>query len=394
VSFKANFSAISSSINVPSISLTFPESTRNNQALYVYPDSTYNLAKVIDYLSPVVAGASLLLFIFGYFGCKLQSLEGVAVVQLAALLLMTIKDMGPTYVGLKYLSYSLGITVLNQSKYYYEDSTVPTHIQTLLHNNDSISLINIFLLIAFIPTLISVVLKILSVTVCKDSRRIQKAWKYALGTFTYYGLLFLAYGEFASFALNLRYFQTNLNTSIGLLIGIFFATALIVSVVASYKVSIWYGSFKKKFFKFEISNHFYIFSSSERFFTALLIVCLSPGAIAAGIVNLTILAESIFILAKRPYTLGEWKRPLFNKILAITICLLYVAASATAADSAINQLIPFIVLTILLAVLVVSFIASIQELIECWTTKEEISKGEEKNGEPLTVEEGQKMLMK
>jgi hypothetical protein len=50
------------------------------------------------------------MLVVGYFGCKLQSIEGIAVIQIAALLLMTVENMGPTYSGLKILGVSLGIT--------------------------------------------------------------------------------------------------------------------------------------------------------------------------------------------------------------------------------------------------------------------------------------------
>ena len=55
------------------------------------------MSNMIGYLALLVAGASLLLFAIGYFGSKLQSIEGIAVVQVAALLLMTLENMGPTY---------------------------------------------------------------------------------------------------------------------------------------------------------------------------------------------------------------------------------------------------------------------------------------------------------
>jgi hypothetical protein len=113
VSVTANFNFASSSFNLSAINITFPESTSNNQALYVYQDSTYTIAKVVSYLSYATSGLSILLFSAGYFGCKLQSLEGAAVVQLAALLVFTLDEAGPTYAGLTNLRYSLGITALS-----------------------------------------------------------------------------------------------------------------------------------------------------------------------------------------------------------------------------------------------------------------------------------------
>ena len=40
---------------------------------------------------------SFLLMALGYFGCKLQIVEAIAVVQLTALLMMSVNDMAPTY---------------------------------------------------------------------------------------------------------------------------------------------------------------------------------------------------------------------------------------------------------------------------------------------------------
>ncbi len=56
----------------------------------------------------VVTAVSILMFVAGYFGAKLPALEGIAVVQLAALLLFSVDNTAPTYEGLKYLGLSLG----------------------------------------------------------------------------------------------------------------------------------------------------------------------------------------------------------------------------------------------------------------------------------------------
>ena len=59
------------------------------------------------------------MLVVGYFGCKLQIIEGIAVIQVTALLLMTVQDMGPTFSGFKILSISLGITPIFHDSYYY-----------------------------------------------------------------------------------------------------------------------------------------------------------------------------------------------------------------------------------------------------------------------------------
>ena len=91
-------------------------------------------------------------------------------------------------------------------------------------------------------------------------------------------------------------------------------------------------------------------------------ICLSPGVIAAGAACGIITCEIVFIIIKRAYALRGWKRPLLNKIIAATICLLYVGASLTDGDTTINELIPLLVLLLLMLVVVVGVIGSVYEL--------------------------------
>ena len=114
-----------------------------------------------------VAGASLALLSIGYFGSKLQSFEGVAVAQVAALLLISVSEMGPTYSGLLNLIPSLGITAFFQDSYDYEDSTIPINLRPLLRIDNFIGLINIFLAVIIVPPLVAAVIKILSLTYFK-----------------------------------------------------------------------------------------------------------------------------------------------------------------------------------------------------------------------------------
>ena len=88
---------MASNVDVPAISLSMVGAASNNLSLELYEEGSYLMGVIIGYLALLVAGLSLLLFALGYFGSKLQSLEAVAVVQVAALLLMTLENMGPTY---------------------------------------------------------------------------------------------------------------------------------------------------------------------------------------------------------------------------------------------------------------------------------------------------------
>ena len=114
-------------------------------------------------------------------------------VQVSALLLLTLEDMGPTFAQLVNLIYSLGITPIFSNQYYYEDSNSAIHLRPLLHINDSISLINVFLIIIGGPIVMGTIFKVISARFYKDTSFSNKAWKYSFGTFLFYGLLFLAY---------------------------------------------------------------------------------------------------------------------------------------------------------------------------------------------------------
>ena len=129
----------------------------------------YTVAMAIKYLAMAVSTMTLLMLIAGYFGCKLQSLEAAAVVQVSTLLLMTLKDTGPTFAALSDLSYSLGIIVLVKDDYYYEDSEIPNHYSTLISDSNLNNLVNIFFVVVIVPLLTSIVLKILSKTIFKGS---------------------------------------------------------------------------------------------------------------------------------------------------------------------------------------------------------------------------------
>ena len=154
----------------------------------------------------MVVFLSLLIFFLGYFGAKIIAIECVAVTQVAALLTVTLEDVNPTFDSLRYLDLSLGITNIFPDDYNYESSSIPAHIKPLISSWDCISSFNIFLGVVLCPLLVGVILLILSKTAYKDNNKVGKAWRYAFGTFTYYGLLFLAYGVLASLFVNFRYF--------------------------------------------------------------------------------------------------------------------------------------------------------------------------------------------
>lgn len=236
-----------------------------------------------------VSVASLLLYAAGYFGAKLQGLECVAVMQISALLLFTVDNTHPSYSGLKYLGWSLGATPFTRTEYFYEDTNIQYSTRSELANFNCISTFNIFLLVILIPLGLAPILKKLAGTSCLESGRYTNAWKYTLGSFTFYGLLFMAYGMFVSLGLNIRHFNPSIDSLIGLVVGIIFGIVFITYLVGLFKYPIWFGAFKKFFYKFEIASHFYFFFSIERVINAFIIACLSPGFIAAVAVSCIIL---------------------------------------------------------------------------------------------------------
>jgi len=121
-------------------------------------------------------------------------------------------------------------------------------------------------------------------------------------------------------------------------------------------------------------------------------VCLSPGLSSIIAPCCIFLIETLFIAIKRPYTFGYWKRPLFNKIIAVVICLLFLAPVLTKADSTVNQVVPLVILVLLVVVLIIAMIGSIYELYECWMDRSHL---EEKKNEqpPLSVEDAQSLLI-
>lgn len=105
------------------------------------------------------------------------------------------------------------------------------------------------------------VLKVLSITKYKEKKLLLDAWRNALGTYTFYGMFFLAYGEFALLALNVRFFEAEISSYIGMAVGALFFILMTVCVVMSHKCAKHFGSFKNKFYRFEISQYVYTFSA-------------------------------------------------------------------------------------------------------------------------------------
>ncbi len=74
------------------------------------------------------------------------------------------------------------------------------------------------------------------------------------------------------------------------------------------------------------------------------------------------LIELLFILIKKPYAIGLWKRPAANKALGIVICVLYAGASLTGPKSEMNTYIPLAVLGVLMVTLTYSSITVVKDI--------------------------------
>lgn len=173
-----------------------------------------------------------------------------------------------------------------------------------------------------------------------------------------------------------------------------FAALFIIYLIFFNKCPVWFGCFKKNFFRFSISEYFYTISAIERIITTAIIVCLSPSYLASGLAGVFILLEIIIIAVKQPYILKRWVRPLTNKIITLIICLLFASASFIDKSSLINCLIPVVVLGLLSIVIIYSTVATVTAIKEhCRELQERL----ETHGHEipsLSVEEGQMMLMK
>lgn len=57
--------------------------------------------------------------------------------------------------------------------------------------------------------------------------------------------------------------------------------------------------------------------------------------------------------------LSQWKRPLFNMLVSLTISLMYVGASLTSSQSLINGLLPLAIVLIEMLVITVTTVATV-----------------------------------
>ena len=328
--------------NIADTTLLLPQNTQNNQALIFYEESHYAVAKAIKYLAYAITALVCLLFFVGYFGAKLVALECLAVIQLSGMLLFSLKNMNPTMAALEPLSLSLGLIPLVKG-YKYEISSLSPHFKYLFLTHGLLDGQNIFLLLVFVPMLAALVVKLLSDYKYKDKPLLKFVWKNCLGTFTFYGILMLAYGQFSYLAVNAKQFFSETDNFVTLSITVLFTLLVFVYIFGFCKYPRWFGSFKNKFFSFSICEYFYVFSTFERILTPILIVSLSPFKFASLVVCPIFIAEAVFIAYKKAYILNGWKRPFANKVFAALICVLFACAAGMESQESVQKAMPIVI---------------------------------------------------
>jgi hypothetical protein len=103
--------------------------------------------------------------------------------------------MTPTFSALKPLEYSLGFTpfLFAQVGTYYEYEDLPPQFKAQDISRNGLMTLNLALSLVAVPLIASLFLRIASAR-RPNTRSLSKYWKNSLGTYTFYILLFLAYG--------------------------------------------------------------------------------------------------------------------------------------------------------------------------------------------------------
>ena len=94
-----------------------------------------------------------------------------------------------------------------------------------------------------------------------------------------------------------------------------------------YKKPTPFGSFKNKFQKCSISEHFYTFEVIKRIVISFALVFLGPGYLAPSVICGLYILIALYIAIKKPYMIGVWKRALFINISAVLLCFIYIGVS-------------------------------------------------------------------
>jgi hypothetical protein len=162
---------------------------------------------VVRYVGYLIVALSLIMFLAGYLGTKLISIECIAVIQLAAMLVFSLKNTNPVMAAMQSLSLSIGLTCLPKD-YKYEPSNLSPHMKLLMLSNNIFDCENISLMFLLCPLILALILKLLSEFKYKNKSSFKLAYKNSVGTFTFYAILLLAYGQVSYFVGNAKYFSS------------------------------------------------------------------------------------------------------------------------------------------------------------------------------------------
>ena len=180
----------------------------------------------MDYFSVTLAVLTLALFIAGYFGTKIIALEAARAVQLVALCLTPLLSLTPTQASLRWLSLSYGIFPLESYDY---SKKLDRRLKGAGFNSNSFMDLLLPLLAVIGPVLVTVVLKLLSVTVYSQSKAFSNWWKYSLCEYVLYGILFTSYSSLAnSVVAAMSFDEAKTLTPLYLAFGIFALCALVL----------------------------------------------------------------------------------------------------------------------------------------------------------------------
>ncbi|CAM6000094.1 unnamed protein product [Sphagnum balticum] len=138
---------------------TVPMKAANNEALVYYPESAYQLAKIVKYLSLAAGVLAFLFIIAGYFGGRLVGLEASGVIQLAFISLLGMRNMSPTFAALEGLSLCFGINTLHA---YDKYQSVEANYRAVKLSINYLDNYNIMAVLVLVPAFVALVCKLLS----------------------------------------------------------------------------------------------------------------------------------------------------------------------------------------------------------------------------------------
>lgn len=151
---------------------------QNNLSLNSYSSTIYTLSSILEYVCLGLSAFTFLLLIFGFLGGKLIALQNAAIIQLTYLCTVAVQNASPTSAALRKLQLSTGNIQLSDYDYL---SNVDRQFKGINIGGGLFSSCNIGYALAILLAIIAIVLKLLSITCCKESDKIKTYWPTFLG---------------------------------------------------------------------------------------------------------------------------------------------------------------------------------------------------------------------